>query len=103
MPNAPGTYGNAGYNAVVGPGFFDLDTNLKRVIRLTERQKVELRFEFFNVLNHTNFANPTRNMSSANFGRITQTVGTATATFTGTTAGAVGGSRQIQLVLRLSF
>ena len=34
----------------------------------TERHRVELRFEFFNLLNHTNFANPSGNIRSATFG-----------------------------------
>ena len=59
--------------------------------------------DFFNLFNHTNFANPVGNESSVNFGKITQTVGTAVATAVGTTAGPLGGPRQIQLALRLSF
>jgi len=31
---------------------------------------VELRFEFFNVLNHTNFNAPQASLNSASFGRI---------------------------------
>jgi hypothetical protein len=65
-----GTFGNTGYNSVLGPGFFDLDTNLKRVIRITEHHKAELRFEFFNVLNHTNFSNPVSSLKSSAFGVI---------------------------------
>ena len=42
-------------------------------------------------------------MSSTSFGKITQTVGSATATSVGTTAGFAGGPRQIQLALRLTF
>lgn len=70
VPNPLGTFGNTGYNAVLGPGFFDLDTNLKRIVRITEKHKVELRFEFFNVLNHTNFSNPVNSLKSTAFGVI---------------------------------
>jgi hypothetical protein len=69
-PNMPGKYGNAGYNCLVGPGFWDLDANLSHVFRVTERQQFQLRFEFFNLLNHTNFNNPVGNFNSANFGKI---------------------------------
>jgi hypothetical protein len=31
VANAPGTYGNAGYNSLIGPGFFDLDANLTKL------------------------------------------------------------------------
>jgi hypothetical protein len=68
-----------------------------------EKTKLSFRSEFFNIFNHTNFSIPVHSMSSASFGKITQTVGTALATSVGTTAGAVGGPRQIQLALRLTF
>jgi len=42
-------------------------------------------------------------LTDFNFGKITQTVGTATATAVGTTGGPLGGSRLIQLSLRLQF
>jgi hypothetical protein len=42
-------------------------------------------------------------MSNGNFGKITQTVGTATATAVGTTGGPLGGARIIQLSMRLQF
>ena len=103
-PPPTGRVGTSGRNQYYGPNLANFDFTLQKAFRLwSETSKLSFRADFFNVLNHTNFANPTRNMSSANFGRITQTVGTATALFTGTTAGAVGGARQIQLALRLSF
>ena len=68
-----------------------------------ERTRLTFRADFFNLFNHTNSSNPQHNMSSALFGKITQTVGTATATSVGTTAGFAGGPRQIQLALRLTF
>jgi hypothetical protein len=70
VANAPGTYGNAGYNSLLGPGFFDMDVNLARFFQIREHQRFELRFEFFNLLNHTNFANPVNSLKSASFGLI---------------------------------
>ena len=70
QPNATGTFGNAGYNSLIGPGSFGLDANVSRVFRITERHRAQLRFEFFNALNHTRFNTPVGNLSSANFGRI---------------------------------
>jgi hypothetical protein len=70
VANAAGTYGNAGYNSLLGPGFVDWDANLTRFFQIRERQRFELRFEFFNLFNHTNFANPGSNLRSATFGVI---------------------------------
>lgn len=69
-PNAAGTFGNAGYNSLLGPRYFNMDSNLTRVFRVREAVRFELRFEFFNVLNHTNFSNPVTNLRSATFGQI---------------------------------
>jgi len=70
VPNPLGTFGNAGYNSLRGPGFFDLDANLTRFFQVRERQRFELRFEFFNLLNHTNFNLPASSLSSPAFGKI---------------------------------
>jgi len=70
VSNAPGTFGNSGYNSLRAPGFFNMDSSLTRSFRITERQRVELRFEFFNVLNHTNFNAPAASLNSATFGVI---------------------------------
>ena len=66
--------------------------------------RLDFRAEFFNLFNHTNFANPQNNQSNGNFGKITATVGSATALAVGTTAGVAGGGpRVIQGALRLQF
>jgi len=70
VANSAGTFGNAGFNSLIGPGFFDMDSNLTRIFRVREHQRVELRFEFFNTLNNVNFANPVSNLHSATFGLI---------------------------------
>jgi hypothetical protein len=70
VANTAGTYGNAGYNSLIGPGSFDIDANLTRFFQIRERQRFELRFEFFNLLNHTNFANPADSIKAATFGVI---------------------------------
>ncbi|MGH9785498.1 MAG: carboxypeptidase regulatory-like domain-containing protein, partial [Terriglobia bacterium] len=68
--NAPGAFGNAGYNSLLAPAFFNMDTGLTRGFKVRERQRAELRFEFFNVLNHTNFNAPQSGLNSARFGLI---------------------------------
>ena len=56
----PGTrhYGNLGRNALVGPTFKQWDLAIYKDTVLTERVTMQLRADFFNVLNHPNFSNP---------------------------------------------
>jgi Carboxypeptidase regulatory-like domain len=70
-PNAPGTYGNVGFNSLRGPGFINFDMGLDRNFKVTESKYFELRFEFFNIFNHPNFDLPASNLhSGGSFGRI---------------------------------
>ena len=41
--------------------------------KVTELQAIEFRGEFFNLLNHAQFNNPSGNIGSPNFGAITTT------------------------------
>ncbi|MFN7923060.1 MAG: TonB-dependent receptor [Bryobacteraceae bacterium] len=68
--NDTGTFGNLGRSAVHGPGRLNFDLSLSRSFRFQERYRLEARFEAFNAINHTNYSNPTTNLSSANFGKI---------------------------------
>jgi hypothetical protein len=70
VANPLGTFGNAGYNSLIGPSFFDLDASLTRSFPIREHQRFDLRFEFFNLPNHTNFGLPVASKSSSTFGRI---------------------------------
>ncbi|MGH9640239.1 MAG: hypothetical protein ACRD3Y_09270, partial [Bryobacteraceae bacterium] len=45
-------------NALTGPGFFDLDASLLKVIKFKERYTLELRGEAFNITNTPQFSNP---------------------------------------------
>jgi hypothetical protein len=51
-------FGNLRRNAFTGPNFRNWDMSLVKNNQLGERVKMQWRFDFFNVLNHTNFANP---------------------------------------------
>src|SRR6202011_5181119 len=54
--------GNAGRNILIGPGLTNLDFSVFKnnfVTRISENFKVQFRAEFFNLLNHANFAPPT--------------------------------------------
>ena len=45
---APGTYGNEGKGELRGPYYEDLDLSFAKVIPITERQRLQVRFEMFN-------------------------------------------------------
>ena len=51
-------FGNLGRNALRGPDFFWSDFYLTKWFPLTERVKLRLEGQFFNVFNHPNFALP---------------------------------------------
>ncbi len=53
-----GNFGNLGRDAVYGPGFWNIDFSLTKDTALTERLKLQLRAEFFNIFNHPQFALP---------------------------------------------
>jgi hypothetical protein len=67
---AYGTVGNLGRNTLTGPGYADWDFSLLKATQVTEQLRLQFRAEFFNVLNHTNFNNPTSATNSGNFGKI---------------------------------
>ncbi len=82
-----GPFGNAGRNVARSHGLFQIDANVQKNFRITERVTTQFRSEFFNLMNHTNFraANPDR--SSAAFGTIRSTYP----------------ARQIQFALKILF
>jgi len=84
-------------NLLRGPTRTNLDIALAKNTAITERVKLELRAEFFNALNHPEFAQPTildgtSNIDSPNFGQVT-----TTGSFRGATP------RIGQLAMRLTF
>src|SRR5581483_3106874 len=91
-----GTFGNTGRNTLRGPGFFMADVSLSKDTRITEQFRLQFRAEFFNILNHENFAMPNNNVFSAS-GAVNQSAGVITASNFGSTP------RQIQFGLKLTF
>ena len=66
-PNAIGTFGNAGSDSLLGPGYANVDVDVSRYFTIHEKQKLEARFEFFNIANHTNFSTPDNNLQDNTF------------------------------------
>ncbi len=85
---APYTFGNAGVNTVLGPGFVDLDQAIQREFRINETTRFIIRAEAFNALNHSNWGEPNNYVNTPQFGSITT---------------AQGSGREIQLSGRLDF
>jgi hypothetical protein len=95
---APGTLGNLGRNAIYGPGFFTMDASAFKEFAISERFRAQFRMEVFNVLNTTNYANPTTTFNSGSFGTITNTRNGGSAPGLG-----FGEPRNAQLALKLLF
>jgi len=95
-----GFLGNAGRNSLTGPSYFMTNLSLVKNTALGflgSAGKLQIRLEVFNLLNHANFAVPSRTVFAAaaegeaplpNAGRITRTVTT---------------SRQLQLGVKVTF
>ena len=69
-------FGNSGTGIMDGPGQANLDFALIKTITLgrhADPSRLQFRMEFFNALNHSQFANPDTNFSSPTFGIISST------------------------------
>jgi outer membrane receptor protein involved in Fe transport len=112
----PGTqhFGSLGRNALLGPAYHNFDFSIFKTTDLSEKVKLQFRAEFFNLLNHPNFASPlwpgfiadaSPNGISASTGRsegflpitVTPDVGLGNPFLGG------GGPRNIQFALKLLF
>jgi hypothetical protein len=68
---APERFGNLGRNTLVGPGLHNVDVSLVKRFYIGDRN-LQLRAEFFNVLNHPNFGMP-NNVVGQTLGLISAT------------------------------
>jgi hypothetical protein len=68
---ALGTEGNERWGRFRNPGFAETDASLSKETLITERLRVQLRFEFFNLFNRVNLNGVNANLSSATFSRST--------------------------------
>jgi len=90
---APGRFGNAGRNILIGPDFKDVDFSVLKEMRLgSESHLLQFRAEFFNIFNHPNFDLPSGNFDGSAFGALQS-------------ANAFGGRppRQVQLGVKFMF
>lgn len=81
-------FGNLGRNVMRAPTQRRFDLSVRKFTRLTERFGFEIRGEFYNLTNTSNFRRPESNLSSGDFGEILR---------------SQGGPRVIQFALKLQF
>ena len=82
-----GFLGDGGRNTIISPGDWNLGFGLFKNFELTERVRLQYRWEMFNAMNHANLTNSQGNVSSGSAGEI-QTL---------------TGPRIMQMGLRLTF
>jgi hypothetical protein len=88
-----GTWGNLGRGVFTGPGLADVDFSIFKNAVVSERARLQLRAEFFNLLNRANLGTPSATVFSG--ASISPTAGLITSLATT--------PRQIQIGLKLMF
>jgi len=107
IPPPLGTFGTMHRNLFPDSGFRNVDFSIAKNFHFGERVKAQFRAEFFNILNHPNFANPyggqngfgLNDPSAGGFGCGCATPDIAAAN----PAVGSGGPRSVQLGLKLNF
>jgi hypothetical protein len=61
---APGSFGNFRRNSIYGPGIDNWNMSLFKNFIFTESMRIQLRFEAYNVFNHTQWANVNNGLSA---------------------------------------
>jgi hypothetical protein len=93
-----GTQGDASRNSFFGPHYYETDIALMKNIKITERFRLQLRSEAFNLFNRPQFNQPGGIVSdpnnAGNLGRSTSTI---------TRSDGTTSNRQIQVALKLQF
>lgn len=107
IPPPLGSFGTMGRNIFPDSGFKDLDFSVAKNWHFGERLRAQFRAEFFNILNHPNFANPYGGQNGFGLNDPSvQPFGCGCATPDVAAANPVigsGGSRAVQLALKLTF
>ena len=108
IPPALGTLGTEGRNIFRDPGFRNWDVSVMKNWKFRERLTAQFRAEFFNVLNHPNFANPGGGPNGYGHNALAGGYGMGCGCATPDQAGTnpvlgTGGARDIQLGLKLIF
>jgi hypothetical protein len=97
----PAFYSNQRRNQFRGVGYFNTDMSLRKAFKLSERFRLSVGANAYNVLNHPNFGAPTYSLSGS-LGSFYTTVNPPTSAL-GSGLGGDASSRSIQLEGRLTF
>jgi Carboxypeptidase regulatory-like domain/TonB dependent receptor len=95
-PPVYGSQGNMGRNIFRGPSFKNWDFSISKAFRLGERAKLQIRGEFFNILNHPTFDVFTMNTDLSDPTSVGTVIFTPDQAASNPVIGS-GGSRHIQL------
>lgn len=95
-------FGNIPPNSFYGPGYFDIDAQVTRGFKLSERFTFSLGAQTYNLLNHPNLALHNGNVSSNGLGLITADVSPPNSIY-GTGQGAAVSGRILVVVGRFNF
>jgi hypothetical protein len=80
-------WGSSSLGAIEGPGAFQINTNLSKRFYIAERKDLQFRWEAFNTFNNVNYNNPSTNVASGTYGKIT----------------SAGTARYMQMALKFNF
>jgi hypothetical protein len=83
-------FGNGGVGTLRAAGLVNLDFSVQREFKFTERMRLQLRGEFIDGINHTNFGLPSHTSSGSGFGVINS-------------VSVASGARSIQIGARVAF
>jgi hypothetical protein len=95
-------WNNVARNYFRSPSYFDTDFTVMKNFLVTERVKLQLGANMFNVLNHPNFFSPVNNVANGAFGTLFATAAQPTTPY-GSFQGAGVTGRLIQMQAKLIF